>query len=1215
MIAIFECAIKIKQFLEEKGETKFKIFVRLQMQLDVYIFSERVEDAKCYYDEFVEYMQKLDGVKHDNYKISFDVVSPEELDDPYYASVAADLERKIDYGPRYSQNSLLSLPEKMDLDKDLPPVVTFYSYKGGMGRTTTLMSYAMDLAYNHKKNVAIVDCDLEAPGYLNFFSLYNHKELKNAQKNGFVEFVCDSKFYDDDVDVSDYLVEVEQDPQIGNGKIWVVPAGNLNEGCLDKNVYKENVSWNHRNDYLEGLGKLNSIDLVSLKNAFLKLFRKLKDSKKPDVILVDSRTGFNDVFGTLAFNLSTCVVGFFGRSRQTEPGFIDLLTKHLLMQKSFDLQLVYSILPPGESGGSSRMMDLMSHLYPSNPPSQNDLHRNDLLERIGSDDENADEEYQNEIRSLSSSEKLEDYRSIFDSINSAVFKNEVRLETATASDSRLVILRHLKKVLDVVDDCAEFSEIESSRFFFRNCMKDLFRPEKFIIQGYKGTGKTCLYRALANRDISNKMREWAQDDSRSERIFLQILPEKEAEYPFKSVDFSNIQDTEFYFRSLWKFVTWNNLLLDDGNPDLKNIREAVQRDSALKDFIRPISGAQTSALFHEIIKRENALSFIEQDLNRFDEETGRENKSLFILYDRLDSFVPALRWNKIVSPLIEFWRDFHSNYKNIIPKIFIRTDLFKQTEGVNTARLTNNIINIEWNIAEVFAYFFKLIFSDNHVGQLFWNFSIQLGIDGQYIESIKKNFDKNFNQFKSLNEAEMVPVVQAFFGKEVLFKGVSYGKPWIYFGNELANADRNSISLRPFVNLLKESIEQANLKFSIKECTEILSSEIYASDDVRFKAADMYFGDIVRDQTAVDLEKLKEVVEGNPKYRYKSLHESLFRELITDVYERIQSKGVDRVVENQEKLKALIFANGIMAKKDTSRGIFYAYAPIYCFAWRLRDSFAESEKTDGQGRFSSKSAIKDRLVGVLKVNQYQQPYVSVTIGQGNEQREFRYEVREKMPVDCEIGDLVSFKINEIPHRSKVNGVYRIAVGIRRISQDVLNTKAYSTSVVLNEWAVSNNVKAKDAAELLRQIGINIQNPSEKVDLRDIAKIKGKLLKPVVINEWSVAHRFRAKDVVEILRANGVDVQNSLSKAYPDDLKMVEDALNPEKKSTQKMRTILKSNEQTSTSAKEISEKNIVVPKLYDISDQDLPSTSDDPFHEGFWSRIWSAIKRFFTREL
>ncbi|HRI72349.1 MAG TPA: AAA family ATPase, partial [Polyangium sp.] len=50
-----------------------------------------------------------------------------------------------------------------------PLLVTFYSYKGGVGRTQGLANAAVALA-NRGRNVVVVDMDLESPGVHSFFS-------------------------------------------------------------------------------------------------------------------------------------------------------------------------------------------------------------------------------------------------------------------------------------------------------------------------------------------------------------------------------------------------------------------------------------------------------------------------------------------------------------------------------------------------------------------------------------------------------------------------------------------------------------------------------------------------------------------------------------------------------------------------------------------------------------------------------------------------------------------------------------------------------------------------------------------------------------------------------------------------------------------------------------------------------------------------------------
>ena len=64
----------------------------------------------------------------------------------------------------------------------LPPltgsgeVITFYSYKGGTGRTMALSNLAVLLAPQHNATTPIlmIDWDMEAPGLHHYFDLHNY---------------------------------------------------------------------------------------------------------------------------------------------------------------------------------------------------------------------------------------------------------------------------------------------------------------------------------------------------------------------------------------------------------------------------------------------------------------------------------------------------------------------------------------------------------------------------------------------------------------------------------------------------------------------------------------------------------------------------------------------------------------------------------------------------------------------------------------------------------------------------------------------------------------------------------------------------------------------------------------------------------------------------------------------------------------------------------
>ena len=71
--------------------------------------------------------------------------------------------------------------------------VTFYSFKGGVGRTLALMNVAAELAKTGN-NVAVLDFDLEAPG-LNTFECFKD----DLSKLGLLDFIANySESYNSD---------------------------------------------------------------------------------------------------------------------------------------------------------------------------------------------------------------------------------------------------------------------------------------------------------------------------------------------------------------------------------------------------------------------------------------------------------------------------------------------------------------------------------------------------------------------------------------------------------------------------------------------------------------------------------------------------------------------------------------------------------------------------------------------------------------------------------------------------------------------------------------------------------------------------------------------------------------------------------------------------------------------------------------------------------
>jgi cellulose biosynthesis protein BcsQ len=164
-------------------------------------------------------------------------------------------------------------------------VVTFYSYKGGVGRTMALVNTAAVLALRGRK-VLIVDFDLEAPG-ISTYSPFSG--LTNAK--GVVEYV--SEYIESAIapKVREFIVE----SKLGSASVWAMPAGKRDR---------------------EYSTRLNSIDwqaLYAVQSGYL-FFEDLKQQWREqefDYVLIDSRTGHTDVGGICTRQLPDAVLLMF----------------------------------------------------------------------------------------------------------------------------------------------------------------------------------------------------------------------------------------------------------------------------------------------------------------------------------------------------------------------------------------------------------------------------------------------------------------------------------------------------------------------------------------------------------------------------------------------------------------------------------------------------------------------------------------------------------------------------------------------------------------------------------------------------------------------------------------------------------------------------------------------------------------------------------------
>lgn len=182
--------------------------------------------------------------------------------------------------------------------------ITFYSYKGGVGRTLALANTAIYLS-RFGLNICIMDFDLEAPGLHYKFPQY----LKTSDvKAGLVDYIHEFKTKDAVPEsILPFSIEIVPKNE-SQGVIRLIPAGNV----LSAEYWK----------------KLASIDWYSLFYRdesegvpfFLEMKKRIEKELNPDFLLIDSRTGITEMSGVCTALLPDKVAFLIANNQENIEG-------------------------------------------------------------------------------------------------------------------------------------------------------------------------------------------------------------------------------------------------------------------------------------------------------------------------------------------------------------------------------------------------------------------------------------------------------------------------------------------------------------------------------------------------------------------------------------------------------------------------------------------------------------------------------------------------------------------------------------------------------------------------------------------------------------------------------------------------------------------------------------------------------------------------------
>jgi hypothetical protein len=203
-------------------------------------------------------------------------------------------------------------------------IVTFYSYKGGVGRSFALANIAVLLA-NWGFKVLCIDWDLEAPGLSHFFANPNEPVGISKRRKGLVdllsEFNRSKQFplaWEDSVHRIDFISD----------NLSLMPAG-----VADENYSSRLSKLNWASLYRKGLGSALELMCGELRERF-------------DFVLIDSRTGVTDFSGIVTAHLPDILAFLFTANEQSFNGSTEIARRSIVARNGMAIDRPPLLLLP-----------------------------------------------------------------------------------------------------------------------------------------------------------------------------------------------------------------------------------------------------------------------------------------------------------------------------------------------------------------------------------------------------------------------------------------------------------------------------------------------------------------------------------------------------------------------------------------------------------------------------------------------------------------------------------------------------------------------------------------------------------------------------------------------------------------------------------------------------------------------------------------------------
>jgi len=554
----------------------------------------------------------------------------------------------------------LRFPSDEDEDLDPPLVVTFYSLRGGVGRSTALAHTARLLAAERKK-VLCVDMDLEAPGLTALFGCENE-----VGELGVVRLLLDLD-QGEDPDVAKHLIRITEEYDL-----YLLPAGQVDPNYAKLLRFLDPNAWYREED-----------------NPLRELMRKLRNGLPftPDTILVDARTGITPMSAPMIFELADIAIVNFFPHPQTRRG-TELLVRGLLSSTTYrdadpgfapEIRFIASPIPPVRE--TLEKYKLRALEWVAEWLSEANKTRSDS-EYIDERDITVIMPYREEIATSDLVGDADGMGKMFEGLRDWV----LRFLSSTKEELTEAALESLKpKVLNELIFSAGTAEIQDDfldNFVETEVIRDAVKGGTPLVLGRKGSGKTAIFRWLLESPTVRSIGVHAPMALKGDRHWLLSVD------GFREVE-TITKNSTLEWRTFWALyictAICNSLNNLQKNPEfLSGIN--LSSEIGILDASKKVGETTRGAL---------ELADWLQSLDRaLDNET-------ILLFDGLDTgfgntVEDRQRRREAIEGLFGLWMDRGQSFSHLRFKILLREDIWRHLRFDNKSHMYGRSVLLKW---------------------------------------------------------------------------------------------------------------------------------------------------------------------------------------------------------------------------------------------------------------------------------------------------------------------------------------------------------------------------------------------------------------------------------------------------------------------------------------------------------------------------------------